>query len=232
MSAIILGNPYSESAISLGSLVVPSTPINTIDAATSFGSIVLGQDLMQVNTLNPGQLIGLAAGGVTVHSLLEGLTADDHTQYHNDSRADIWFNSKEVTYVPSGMNVIYGTLDSGTYTDLASLGGTDVVISEASGVNAIEVNINYSSVTQPLTNVLIYGNYNGGSGHQVGVEIYNNNTTNWDQIGIMAHSTIKQWYEFSIFNYTVYVNSGTVTIRFRHLQSGNPVHDLILDFVV
>lgn len=166
------------------------------------------------------------------HGGLAGLLDDDHPQYHNDARANTWLASKEAAYSPSSMTVTYGTLISGTVAGLAAVGGTDVIIAEAASANALQVSLGFTGTSQVPNNLLIYGNYNGGSGHQLAIEIYNSGTSSYDQIGIMAHSTTKQWLSFAIFNGGVYVNSGAVTVRLRHLESGNITHRLNLDQVL
>lgn len=50
---------------------------------------------------NPG------TGGVTVHSQLTGLDADDHPQYHNNARALTWLNSRSTSDLPEGTNLYW-----------------------------------------------------------------------------------------------------------------------------
>jgi len=45
-------------------------------------------------------------GGVD-HGSLGGLTDDDHTQYHNDSRALTWLGTRSTTDLPEGSNLYY-----------------------------------------------------------------------------------------------------------------------------
>jgi hypothetical protein len=51
------------------------------------------------------------SGSVIEHGTLDGLEDDDHTQYHNDARANTWLGTKDIT-------------DLGTYdhTSLTSIG--------------------------------------------------------------------------------------------------------------
>ena len=48
-----------------------------------------------------------SAGGVTDHGALTGLGDDDHTQYHNDARADTWLGTKSTTNLAEGTNLYY-----------------------------------------------------------------------------------------------------------------------------
>lgn len=45
--------------------------------------------------------------GTTDHGLLTGLADDDHTQYHNDSRADTWLGTKSTTNLSEGTNLYF-----------------------------------------------------------------------------------------------------------------------------
>ena len=128
------------------------------------------------------------------------------------------------------MTVNTGTLDQGVVGDLAALGGTDVIISEALGVNPLTVTFNFTDVTK-MTEFVFYGYYNGGAGHQILIEIYTISSTNWDEIGTIGAETTKHWDAFPIFNSSAYMNAGAVSVRFRHVDSGNITHDLILDYL-
>lgn len=46
-------------------------------------------------------------GGVTDHGALTGLTDDDHTQYHNDTRANTWLATKDTDDIAEGTNEYY-----------------------------------------------------------------------------------------------------------------------------
>ena len=46
-------------------------------------------------------------GGVTEHGLLTGLGDDDHSQYHNDSRADTWLATKDSDTISEGASNLY-----------------------------------------------------------------------------------------------------------------------------
>jgi len=46
---------------------------------------------------------------ITDHGLLSGLSDDDHTQYHNDNRADLWFATKTTDDLAQGVSNLYFT---------------------------------------------------------------------------------------------------------------------------
>jgi len=92
------------------------------------------------------------------------------------------------------------------------------------------VTFTFEDVTK-LTELVYYGYYAGGSGHQISIELYNYGTTAWDNIGTIGSEASKRWYAFPIFNSTAYMNTGEVIVHFRHIQSGVITHDLILDYL-
>lgn len=130
-------------------------------------------------------------------------------------------------YYPGTLTVDYGTLDTGVVGDLAAVGGTDVNISEATGANPLQVQLDFSSVTT-LDGFAFYGRYTGGAAHVVVIEIYNGST--WDTLGQIGSTTGKQWYSFNIYSPSTYIIAGVVKIRFRHTGTGVNTHDLVLDY--
>jgi hypothetical protein len=165
------------------------------------------------------------------HGGLGGLADDDHSHYYNAARLDAWFQAKEEIKYPASLTVTYGTLITGAYTDLAAVGGTDVRIDEANSANALQFTMTFTGVTMSPNRFVCFVQYSGGSGHQVAVEFYNHSTAAWDELGVIAHSDAKEWHDFNVYEGANYVNSGTVTVRYRHIQTGVPGHYIILDFV-
>jgi hypothetical protein len=134
------------------------------------------------------------------------------------------------TYYPASMTVSAGTLDTGTYTNLAALGGTDVNISEATGASPLTVVFGFTGVTK-LSGFSFYGRYSGGAGHQMLIEAYNYTLASWNQLGIIGTDTTKRWYSFPVFSPNDYMSGGASQIRFSHVQNGIPTHDMIFDLV-
>lgn len=64
-------------------------------------------------TITPdGETISIASSGgsgSSDHGTLTGLADDDHTQYHNDSRADTWLATKSTTNLAEGTNLYHTT---------------------------------------------------------------------------------------------------------------------------
>lgn len=101
----ILGSPLDLSYGGLGvSLSDPNADRLFFwdDSAGSTAFLSLGPNLSITGTT-----IDAIGGGVTDHSLLSNLAADDHTQYHNDARALTWLGTRSTTDLTEGTNLYY-----------------------------------------------------------------------------------------------------------------------------
>lgn len=86
------------------------------------------------NTIIEGDSNGVTfpaggGGGVTDHGALLGLGDDDHTLYHNDSRASTWLGTKSTTDLSEGTNLYYTTARVDTWL------GTKSTTNLAEGTN-------------------------------------------------------------------------------------------------
>jgi hypothetical protein len=135
-----------------------------------------------------------------------------------------------IDFYPASMVVNTGTLDGGTVASLSSLDGTLVSISEVTGADPLRVTFSFTGVTR-MSAFAFYGYYAGSPSHQLSVEIYNPDTTGWDVLGTVGSDSSARWYSFTIHGEENYINSGAVSTRLRHIQSGIANHDLFLDYL-
>lgn len=135
-----------------------------------------------------------------------------------------------IRYCPTTMTVNKGTLIQGTVSDLCSVGGTDVIISENTGTDPLRVTFEFIPV-QRLTSFSFYGRYAGGASHVTYLEAYNYTLAEWQLIGELGNTATKQWQSYNIFLPTNFISSGTVQVRFNHQGNGINTHQLILDYV-
>jgi len=174
---------------------------------------------------------------------LQDLSDVNGTPLNSSGQIPVWNNTnqyfdftenindyKHVSYCATTMTVNRGTLNSGTVSDLCAVGGTDVDIQELAGSDPLRVTFAFTGVAR-MSSFVFYGDYNGGAGHEVWVEIYNPNTTNWDFLGQFSASVTKQWYSFNIFTPNTYISLGNVQVRINHQGTGINTHKLILDYV-
>jgi uncharacterized protein (TIGR02145 family) len=135
-----------------------------------------------------------------------------------------------VTYCPTMMTVNTGTLIQGVVSDLCAVGGTDVIIQEAAGADPLRVTFEFNPV-QRLTSFSFYGRYAGGTTHVTNIEAYNYTAAEWQLVGELGNTPVKQWQSYNIFLPTNFISTGIVQVRFNHQGIGIPSHQLILDYV-
>jgi hypothetical protein len=136
------------------------------------------------------------------------------------------------TYTANTASLTNGANASGSVTDIQSFNdgnsyawtdGTgsgpawifDVGFTGVSKFNLIDLNVNYTTA----------------SGHTVYVQLYNNTTSSWDSIG--SYNGLAGYYQFemSVISSTPYINSGAVSLRLYHSNTGNAGHQTYLDYV-
>lgn len=88
-----------------------SIPIDATIAALG-GVMFIWQDSTWMSVTSN---LSASGGGVTAHSALTGLAADDHTQYHTDARAASWLATKNITALA---NIASTTGNAGKYAKL------------------------------------------------------------------------------------------------------------------
>lgn len=135
-----------------------------------------------------------------------------------------------VSFVADSMTVTYGTLDAGTVATLEDKDGSNVAISEAAAANALEVSFGFTGVTE-FTRINFFGRYTGAGAHTLVAEAYNYATSAWDIVGAFTVPSTATWHIFLVPAPNNYVDGGDVTLRLRHLETGNTSHDLYLDYL-
>lgn len=77
--------------------------------------------------------------GTTDHGALTGLADDDHTQYHNDSRANTWLATKSTTNLSEGTNLYFtdARAKAAAVADAINNGTTDVAPSQNAVFDAL-----------------------------------------------------------------------------------------------
>ena len=103
-------------------------------------------------------------------------------------------------------------------------------VDEVGGVPGINVELGFGSVST-FSWVYIIGYYDGTATHASRIQLYNFNTTNWDNFHLMNQSLVAdhQNYSFSIPNTAAYIDNGDVKLRFYQDETGNTQHDLYIN---
>lgn len=79
------------------------------------------------------------------HGELSGLTDDDHTQYHNDSRANTWLGTKDITDLGTYDHTSLTTIGSNTHAQIDTHIGT-------SSIHFTEGSIDHTAIQNIGTN--------------------------------------------------------------------------------
>lgn len=152
-------NPHSVTAGQVGAATTSTklddfaTPDDNTDlnATTTHHGLLPKLDNNATNFLN-GQGSWAAPAGVTDHGVLTGLSDDDHTQYHNDTRGDARYSltghAHAATYAPIGSAFLTNTADA-TLTNEINLGALSTGLLKGTvdgGVSTI------SAITDSSTN--------------------------------------------------------------------------------
>jgi hypothetical protein len=116
------------------------------------------------------------------------------------------------------------TLNDGDYyqiTDGTNTGPAWIITTTFEGVSAFN---------RVVTNI----DYTASSGHTIYFQVYNYDTTVWDNIGSYSGSSGYIQYALAVLNYSSYINTssgGTVQVRLYHSNAGNAGHTTKLDYL-
>lgn len=136
-------------------------------------------------------------------------------------------------YNASLINTYAGTLTSGDIDSILLAEDGDVYnVTEGSGSPPVsEIIVNFTGVTE-FNTIIGRWLYMGGSGHKIDLEVWNYNTNSWQQHG--NEITDMDNYAYANINIPDGVNhieNGIVSVRFNHLDNGNPSHQFSLDYL-
>jgi hypothetical protein len=126
-------------------------------------------------------------------------------------------------YVSGNVNSIK-TLNDGDYyqiTDGTNTGPAWIITTTFEGVSAFN---------RVVTNI----DYTATSGHTIYFQVYNYDTTVWDNIGSYSGSSGYIQYALAVLNYSSYINTssgGTVQVRLYHSNAGSVSHTTKLDYL-
>jgi hypothetical protein len=135
--------PASAGSGSLGRAGLGYSAVHVDSSSSSASAAIVGGAFGSNITLTLPATTGtlaLTSDLVTDHGALSGLADDDHTQYHNDSRALTWLGTRSTTDLPEGSGLYFtderaqdaiGSMVDGTlvYTDGTPLLGVDPTLS-------------------------------------------------------------------------------------------------------
>lgn len=123
-------------------------------------------------------------------------------------------------YVSGDVTSIQNFNDGQSYalTDGSHAGPAWIVDATFTGVtsfNQVDLNISYTV----------------SSGHTIFIQLYNNTTEGWDNIGSYNGLSGYTQFQLGVISGTSYINSGTVLVRLYHNNTGNPAHQTFIDYI-
>lgn len=133
-------------------------------------------------------------------------------------------------YLPDSILVNKGTQAAGDVDSLQVANDGDVLqIDEVTGTPGFDLEVWFAGVVS-FDQYHIRMWYDGGAGHTVHIDIWNNNTSSWETLQSITDQALFTWVTGVISDSTNYVDSyGDVKLRFYHVSAGNPAHVLYVD---
>ena len=141
----------------------------------------------------------------------------------------------DTTYFPTTIwTEIAGANDTAENVTLVSTAydGLSFNVSEKSGSPAIDVRANFTGVTDfSLGTTIIW--YEGSVSHYVDICLWDYTASDWlcDPNWQISDNDHFEIITGSVFNSENYIEDGVVQMRFVHPTSGNPTHDLYIDYI-
>lgn len=145
---------------------------------------------------------------------------------------DAKISAQVITYHASIISTITGTLDGGVLSDVQTINdGLLYNVSEVTGAPGFDIRVNFTDVVE-FNELRFNYIYDGSSGHQVDVELWNNGTSSWDDFGDIMYNPNIHFEDIAIVDDIMYIDAnGIAQVRLYHTSPGNANHDFRLDFM-
>ena len=141
-----------------------------------------------------------------------------------------------VTYTANSLIQTNGVFVSGNlwstqvFGDYASSNGAFVLTDGTGSAPAWYIDFDFINVVK-FNRVVLNINYTQSSGHTIYVQLYNNLTSTWDNIG--TYTGLGSYYAFAleVIDEANYVAVGITRLRLYHSNAGNAGHQTSIDYV-
>ena len=141
-----------------------------------------------------------------------------------------------VTYTANSLIQTNGVYVSGNlwstqvFGDYGSANGAYVLTDGSGTAPAWYIDFDFLNVVK-FNRVVMNINYSQNSGHTIYVQLYNNTTSTWDNIG--TYTGLGSYYAFAleVIDEASYLNSGRVQLRLYHSNAGNVSHQTSIDYI-
>lgn len=144
-------------------------------------------------------------------------------------------NANAVVYSANSISLTGGVYVSGNVTDIQTLSdyvtGNFYYLTDGDSPTAPAwmLDIDFLNVVK-FNRIVMNINYTASSGHNILIELYNNQTAVWDAFS--SYSGLNGYYQFALetIDYQSYILNGRVRLRLEHSNQGSPSHETKLDY--
>ena len=141
-----------------------------------------------------------------------------------------------VDYTPASITLNAGTLTGGTVADVQEMfGGTTYDLDEVAATPGFDVEFVFTGVTKNVRLVICRYLYNGSATHYVGIDLWNYDSTAWDQHNIFKDTGGYYACSTKAIPLNIAANyrdaGGNAIVRMYHYTAGNNSHDIKIDYV-
>lgn len=212
-------------------LDVPDVATATLTISVS-DSITLSESIGRDLLLTPGVVESLTLTE-SVIAELSALQIDKSDLITVSETVDVhvralWYHADEIA-------VVAGAIESGLIEDTWSDNGTQLVLTEITANPGFDYHFYFRDVPDSAYNLIFNGHYAGNPAHNVKIQQWNFNTSNWTDLTAAStdfpSDTVDYDDEFSIFGGTNYVSSGEVRLRIYHNGTGVATHRFYIDYL-
>jgi hypothetical protein len=153
--------------------------------------------------------------------------------FFNETRLNQSINNflTSIIYLPVENITLFGTNTGGN--NIGNLSYDDdqhYNVSEISGTSPLTVQINFTNVIS-FNNLDIKERYDGGSGHEIGVYLWDYTLSEWEIYADITDQS--QFYEMSIPvpDGSGHISGGKVQMMFNHTSGGKTSHNFYIEYV-
>jgi hypothetical protein len=139
------------------------------------------------------------------------------------------------TYFVTDITLNAGTLDAGSIADTQSANTDYYVVNEIAATPGFDVEITFGGAITEMDIIKFWGKYDGGNVHEVEAEIWNWETSAWDDLRsgtsdlpISTTDYYREWLIPGTKSDYAHATSGH-KMRFYHTSDGTASHDLDID---
>jgi len=142
------------------------------------------------------------------------------------------FNSASTEHVADSVNVVDGTVSSGSVVDTRTLNEVYLVVNES---GKFEIEFSFSGLVGIPAVLIFAGRYEGNPSHDVFLEQWNYDSSTWVRttaaLNDFPSAASDYNLSFNLIRSADYLSGGAAKVRFRHDTAAVGSHDFFTDLV-